>query len=137
LDGVDLGAELAWEAAGQKGAPRRSAETESVIDGRIDSALAKGRAGLGVLPRLSERLVRDLAMEARAVWDGFSAFCRIELGLPPETVLCAHFAPLLNRLERQRETLEGVEPNQAKVEEYANVLTLGWRRRLGIEIGEP
>jgi hypothetical protein len=44
LDGVDVGAELAWVAAGQKGAPRRSAETESVIDGGIDSALGKTRA---------------------------------------------------------------------------------------------
>jgi hypothetical protein len=99
--------------------------------------LAKGRAGLDVLPRMSERLVRDLAIEARTVWDGFSRFCCNELGLAPETVLRAHFAPLLNRLERQRETLEGVEPNQAKVEEYANLLTTGWRRRLGIETGEP
>jgi hypothetical protein len=107
-----LGAELAWAAAGQKGAPRWNAEVESVIDGRIDSVLAKARAALNVLPRLSERLVRGLAMEARAVWDGFSHFCRTELGLPPETVLRAHLAPLLNRLERQRETLEGVQPKQ-------------------------
>jgi hypothetical protein len=78
-----------------------NAETESVIDGRIDSALAKARAALSVLPRLSERLVRDLAIEARAVWDGFSHFCRTELGLPPEAVLRAHFATLLDRLDRQ------------------------------------
>ena len=120
-----------------KGAPRRSAETESVIDGCIDSALGKAWAALSVLPRLSERLVRDLATEARAVWDGFSHFCRTELGLPPETVLRAHFAPLLDRLERQREALDRAKPDPAKVEEYANVLTLGWRRRLGIETGDP
>jgi hypothetical protein len=110
LDGVDVGAELAWVAAGQKGAPRRSAETESVIDGGIDSALGKTRAALSVLPRLSDNLVRDLATEARAVWDGFSHFCRTELGLPPETVLRAHFAPLLDRLERQREALDTAQP---------------------------
>jgi hypothetical protein len=137
LDGVDVGAELAWAAAGRKGAPRWNAETESVIDGRIDSALAKGRAALSVLPRLSDNLVRDLATEARAVWDGFSHFCRAELGLPPETVLRAHFAPVLDRFERQREALDTAKPDPAKVEEYANVLTLGWRRRLGIESGEP
>ncbi len=76
-------------------------------------------------------------VQRSTVWDGFSRFCCNELGLAPETVLRAHFAPLLNRLERQRETLEGVEPNQAKVEEYANLLTTGWRRRLGIETSEP
>jgi hypothetical protein len=133
LDGAHLGAELAWTEAGQKGKPKWSAKAESAID----SALAKARAALNVLPQLSERLVRDLATEARAVWDGFSHFCRTELGLPPETVLRAHFAPVLDRLERQREALDRAKPDPAKVEEYANVLTVGWRRRLGIETGKP
>jgi hypothetical protein len=43
----------------------------------------------------------------------------------------------LVRLERQREALDKAKPDPAKVEEYANVLALGWRRRLGIETGEP
>jgi hypothetical protein len=93
--------------------------------------LGKARAALNVLPRLSERLVRDLAMEARAVWDGFTHFCRTELGLPPETVLRAHYAPVLDRLERQREALDRAKPDPAKVEEVRQCADVGLAASVG------
>jgi hypothetical protein len=55
----------------------------------------------------------------------------------PKLCYAAHFPPLLDRLERQGEALDTAKPDPAKVEEYANVLTVGWRRWLGVETDEP
>ena len=92
-----------------------------------------GRALPDIVATVSERILEDLAAELRAIWDAFSRFCRAELYLEPETVLGAHFAPLLERLERQRDTLDRAEPDPARVDEYAALLTRGWRHRLGVK----
>ena len=78
-----------------------------------------------------------MAAEVRAVWDGFDRFCRAELQLPAETVVAAYFSPVLGRLERQRESLDRTDPDPAKVAEYLDALSTGWRRWLGLEARVP
>ncbi len=108
------------------------AEADQAEDWREASSLLVGHA-LDSLERVANTLDRDLACEARVVLDGFGRFCRAELGLEPEMAMGALFAPMLERLEWQREALDVAEPDPAKVDEYARTLTEGWRRVLGLE----
>ena len=66
-------------------------------------------------------------------WDACARYCRDEHRLPSETVLAPLVAPILERLESQREALDAAEPEPAAVDEYERTLTTGWRRRLGLE----
>ena len=85
-----------------------------------------------IVTRVSEGIRSHMAAEVRAVWDGFDRFCRAELQLPAETVMVAYFSPMLGRIARQRESLDRSDPEPAKVAEYADTLTTGWRRWLGL-----
>src|SRR5207247_5533387 len=125
--GVCLGAELSWRAAGRGGEPEQTDDAETALEAGIEAAMAEAREKPDVVATVSERILVDLAAEVRAMWEAFSRFCRAELCLEPETVLGAHFVPLLGRLERQRETLDRVEPDPARVDECADLLTRGRR----------
>ena len=79
---------------------------------------------------LLDGLRRQVAREARAVWDGFATACREDLGLEPETALGAteQGRYLLERLAEHRELLDGVEADPAKTAEYGELVRGVWRR---------
>jgi hypothetical protein len=133
MAGVRLGTKLAWQAAGRDGEPAQTGDAEPAIDAGILAVMAEVGEKPDILATVSEGILSHMAAEVRAVWDGFDRFCRAELLLAPETVMAGYFAPMLGRLERQRERLDRTAPEPAKVAEYVDGLTTGWRRWLGLE----
>jgi hypothetical protein len=79
---------------------------------------------------LIDRLERELAAEAMAVWKAYTEFCEEEVGLGAEKVLRATFEHALQNVRFLEELADrlGLEPEPATVKEYRAALAEGWQR---------
>jgi hypothetical protein len=77
-----------------------------------------------------DRLERDLATGALAVWDAFSGFCEEEMGLSAEKLLQATFRPALEDVMWFKDLCERLEleADHAAVEECREALEAHWQR---------
>lgn len=141
FDGHRSGSYHAWSTAGKDGDPPAwdpDEETaENNADPRMEEDLEKIEARVKqdghFLPELLERLERELAAEALAVWEAFCGFCEEEMELSPEKLLRATFPPALEDVGWFRELCERLEleADQAAVEEYRESMRGYWRHQLG------
>ncbi|QYJ17327.1 hypothetical protein Rxycam_03173 [Rubrobacter xylanophilus DSM 9941] len=82
-----------------------------------------------ILPELLEKLEHELALEAAAIWQAFTLFCREELALEPEKLVKVWIEPALAAIEAHREALDKTQYLQQKeVEEYRYALKEVWER---------
>src|SRR5215217_6431774 len=116
FDGHEAGSRYVWERAGME-------EDLEKISLRVEESF-------DLIPGLLDRLERELAAEAMAVWKAYTQFCEEEMGLGAEKVLRATFEPVLQNVRFLEELADrlGLEPEPATVEEYRAALVEGWRR---------
>jgi hypothetical protein len=107
FDGHQAGSRYAWRKADRAGEPpgyeddeeEAEEEAEENADPATEEDLATIKARVhesaALVPRLMERLERELATEAMAVWEAFCGFCEEEMEISPEKLLQATFAPAL------------------------------------------
>jgi hypothetical protein len=83
-----------------------------------------------LLPELMDRLERELATGALAVWEAFSGFCEEEMGLSAEKLLQATLRPALEEVAWFGDLCErlDLEADPAAVEEYREALVAHWQR---------
>jgi hypothetical protein len=62
------------------------------------------------------------------MWEGFSTFCREELGLEPVKPVTVFFEPLLSAVEDLLYMTEDVEADQTKIVSYRQLITSCWQR---------
>lgn len=114
-------------------------------EGSVTSAgVPQGQASRDFLPHALRRSIdesrerltngllemrRSLAREAKSLFAAFAAVCRDEMGLDPEIVLVAHFAPFLEQLAL--EELEDVEVEPEMVRERERTLRRAWEEMAG------
>jgi hypothetical protein len=81
------------------------------------------------LPRLFDKLERDLATKALSLWEGFAAFCEESVGVPAEKVVAVVLEPVVDRIEDLKDRAERLElePNAETVEEIRERLGENWR----------
>jgi hypothetical protein len=139
FDGHRSGSYHAWNAAGKTGRPPAWPELEMepdevdqdpAIERDMDEIEAKVEKYGELLPELMDRLERELATEALAVWEAFGGFCTEEMGLSAEKVLRATFEPALEDVawfEELAARLE-LEADPAAVEEHREGLAAHWQR---------
>jgi hypothetical protein len=91
---------------------------------------AKVKKNGELLPELMDRLERDLATGALAVWKAFSCFCEEEMGLSAEKLLQATFRPVLEDVAWFGDLCERLEleAEPAAVEECREALGAHWQR---------
>jgi hypothetical protein len=70
-----------------------------------------------------------VATEAKSLLEAFDARCRDQMGVEPETLLRAHFAPFVDRLSSG--VLNEVEGEPELVEDRRRVLTQAWADAVG------
>ena len=139
--GHESGSYHAWNAAGKSGRPPAWPELGMDPDDvEQDPAMERDIAEVDaqvdkygeLLPELLERLERQLATEALAVWEGFCGFCEEEMELSPEKLLQATFAPTLEDVRWFEELARRLElqADQAAVEEVREDMSAHWRRVL-------
>ncbi len=113
---------------GNKGGPERMDEDLERIEARV-------KEDARVIPELLERLERELATEALAVWEAFSLFCEEDMKLTPEKLLRATFPPALEDVGWFRQLCERLQleasETEADVKEYCEHMRGHWQRRLG------
>lgn len=141
FDGHRSGSHHAWRKAGNEGDPPGWEEDEETAENNADPGMeeelgkieARVKEAGHFLPELLERLERELAAGALAVWEAFSGFCEEEMELSPDKLLQATFPPALEDVGWFREIcgrLE-LEADRAEVEEYRESMRAHWRRRFG------
>jgi hypothetical protein len=131
FDGHHSGSFHAWSYAGKKGTPPMWPEEGDPEEGNEDPAVLEDTEHIEwmvnlnskFMPDLMERLEREVATEARSVWEGFSVFCREDMNLSPEKVLKVVVEPGLEHVEDMKARAErlGLEPD----EEIATVIREG------------
>jgi hypothetical protein len=139
FDGHRSGSYHAWNAAGRTGCPPAwpeqglepdDAEEDPAMERDMDEIEAKVKKYSELLPELMDRLERDLATRALAVWEAFFCFCEEEMGLSAEKLLQATFRPALEDVEwfgDRCERLE-LEAERAAIEECREALGAHWQR---------
>jgi|SRR5215217_7582458 len=137
FDGHEAGSRYVWERAGMEREPpgwEDDEEAEENADPAMEEDLEKislrVEESFDLIPGLLDRLERELAAEAMAVWKAYTQFCEEEMGLGAEKVLRATFEPVLQNVRFLEELADrlGLEPEPATVEEYRAALVEGWRR---------
>jgi hypothetical protein len=139
FDGHRSGSYHAWNAAGRTGRPPAwpeldlepdEVERDPAMERDMDEIEAKVKKYGELLPVLMDRLERDLATGALAVWDAFSGFCEEEMGLSAEKLLQATFRPALEDVMWFKDLCERLEleADHAAVEEYREALEAHWQR---------
>ena len=139
FDGHEAGSRHAWERAGIEGGPpgweddEGTAEENSdpAMNGDLEKISLRVEESFDLIPGgLLDRLERELAGKAMAVWIAFIQFCEEEMGLGAEKVLRATFEQALQNVRFLEELADrlGLEPEPATVEEYRAALAEGWRR---------
>jgi hypothetical protein len=141
FDGHRSGSHHAWRAAGMEDElPGFQADEEEagnnadpVMDADLERIEARVKESSEVIPRLLDKLERDLAEEPVAMWEAFSVFCNEEVGIEPEKLLKAIFEPVLENVRFLEELADrlGLQPEPTTVEEYRAALAEGWRRVVG------
>ncbi len=126
--GRDDGCDHAWRTAGRAG-PFPWKGNVSIQD--VEEALdEKGEnADSAAEDDLRER-AEALALEACTFWEAFSRFCRTKMKLEPETVLFAHFPPILSWIEETLNSKDKLQVDENLAEEYEAALTEVWREHL-------
>ena len=138
FDGREAGSRRAWERAGMEREPPGWEDDEGTAEENADPAMEEDlekislrvEKSFDLIPGLLDRLERELAAEAVAVWEAYTQFCEEETGLGAEKVLRATFEQALQNVRFLEELADrlGLEPEPATVEEYRAALAEGWRR---------
>ena len=139
FDGHRSGSYHAWNAAGKTGRPPAwpepgfepdDDEQDPAMERDMEEIEAKVDKYGELLPDLMDRLERELAAEALAVWEAFSTFCREDMGLSAEKLLQATLRPALEDVEWFRELCERLEleADLKMVEEHREALGARWQR---------
>jgi hypothetical protein len=146
FDGHRSGSFHAWNAAGMEGRPPAwpepdlepdDAEEDPAMERDMDEIEAKVDKYGELLHELMDRLERDLATGAIAVWEAFSGFCEERMGLSAEKLLQATFRPALEDVAWFGDLCERLEleAEPAAVEECRQALGAHWQ--LILERGGP
>ena len=140
FEGHEAGSRYAWSKAGMEGeSPGYEANEEQAEDNadpQMEEDLDEIEAGVNVsaslIPGLLERLERQLATEALAVWEAFSGFCAEEMELSAEKLLQATFTPALEDVSWFKEVCERfeLEVEPSAVEEYRHAMSAHWQHLL-------
>src|ERR671921_473716 len=77
---------------------------------------------------LKADLERHFAQEAKTIWEAFGLFCRGELEVEPEKLAAVWMGPALDEIKEHEETLESVEVDSERVEEYRQALLGAWKQ---------
>jgi hypothetical protein len=131
LNGHKAGSRRAWETAGKPGDPPGWGE-EDEEDSEIEEALGQVAEYIQDASTRFTGLLKDLeletAAEARALWEAFSNFSRVELGLEPKKLVKFWFEAALCEIEELEALTENVELDREKVEESEGYIRDGWRK---------
>jgi hypothetical protein len=141
LKGHEAGSRHAWSKAGMESEPpgyepdeeaEENADPQMGEDLEMIEARVDGSASL--IPGLLDRLERELATEAFAVWEAFCGFCEEEMDLSAERLLQATFDPALEDVRWFADLCERLEleSDQATVEECREALLEHWERPLDV-----
>ncbi len=145
LDGHRSGSRHAWRLAGKDGEPpgwedyveEEAEETEENADPAIEGELEGIEARIKeesarFIPELLERLERELATKALAVWEAFCGFCEEDAGIEPHKLLQATFPPALEDVRWFGELCKqlGLEAEKAAVEECRENMRGHWQHLL-------
>ena len=137
LSGHEAGSRYAWRRAGMEGDPPGwgPPEDEEAIEEDFDPAVEGELEELDarlqeadILPVLLDRLEREVAREAWAVWEAFATFSKGSLNIEPEKLLKVRYEPMLagvEDLKRRREEL-AFEADKEHIAEYEQTLTEAW-----------
>jgi hypothetical protein len=139
FDGHRSGSYHAWNAAGKTGRPPAwpeldlepdDVERDPAMERDMDEIEAKVKKHGQLLPELMDRLERDLATEALAVWEAFSGFCEEEMGISSEKLLQATFGPALEDVMWFKDLCDRLEleAEPAAAEEHREALGAHWQR---------
>jgi hypothetical protein len=139
FDGHRSGSYHAWNTAGKTGRPPAwpeldlepdDDEQDPAMERDMEKIEAKVNKYGELLPELMDRLERELAMGALAVWEAFSGFCEQEMGFSAQKLFQATFEPALEDVEWFKELCERLEleADRAAVEEYREALVAHWQR---------
>jgi hypothetical protein len=140
LDGHRAGTRYAWARAGMEGeAPGLETDEEEAeenadeaMDAGLDEACSRVEESSGMVPRLLDRLEREIASEAIVVWAAYLRFCEETVQVEAEKLLMATFKPALEDIRWLESLVErlGLEAEAAAVEEYREGLVAGWRKNV-------
>jgi hypothetical protein len=136
--GHEAGSYHAWNSADMEGRPPAwpepdmepdEDERDPAMERDLDELEAKVQKYGEFLPKLMDRLERDLATEAFSVWEGFSGFCEEHMGLEAEDVLKVVAEPGVERVETLRALAERlqIEADSEIVETIREGLAESWR----------
>ncbi len=92
-----------WE--GDEGAAEENADP--AMDEDLDKISLRVEESADLISGLLDRLERELAGEAMAVWGAYIQFCEEEMGLGAEKVLKATFKPALQNMRFLEELAAG------------------------------
>jgi hypothetical protein len=109
FDGREGGSRRAWERAGMEREPPGWEDDEGTAEENADPAMEEDlekislrvEKSFDLIPGLLDRLERELAAEAVAVWEAYTQFCEEETGLGAEKVLRATFEQALQNVRLQ------------------------------------
>jgi hypothetical protein len=81
------------------------------------------------LPKLLEKLEREIATNALTLWEGFASFCEESVGVPAEKVITVVLEVLADRVEDLKDRARSLEleANAEAVEEIREGLAETWR----------
>ena len=109
FNGHEAGSRHAWESAGMEREPPGWEDDEGTAEENADPAMEEDlekislrvEKSFDLIPGLLDRLERELAAEAVAVWEAYTQFCEEETGLGAEKVLRATFEQALQNVRLQ------------------------------------
>lgn len=146
MDGHEAGSRHAWREAGMEGDPP-GWKFEELPDGSVETdeeredpainkaldAIEKRTEGADLTPTLLERLQKSVATDALTIFEGYRRFCEGDLGVEPEKMLAASFAPILKGVKRLKEAREAwdLKPDEKAAAEYHAACRELWRRHGG------
>lgn len=107
------------------GAAVAQAQTEA----DVVAALDKAKADRAPVLEEADKLIADLAGNVAAILAAFGRVAQERMGLDAQTLFKAFFAPILDKLQ----DLPDLEPDPAKVAEYAEILAELWQAQAGTE----
>jgi hypothetical protein len=125
--GMDVAA-MAWLDGYTEGKNGRRKQDDEIVEAGIQKALNDADLATKRVPEVLEELRNTVAGETRAIWEGFSRFCKRELRLEPETLVSAWFEPALPHLREAQDALDAAQANPSFVDEYDASLTKIWSR---------
>jgi hypothetical protein len=137
FEGHRAGSRHAWRVAGMESSPPGwevdEEEAEENTDPATEVDLKEIEVRLeetaGFVPEWLEELERELVVEARTIWEAFAGFSEEELDIEPETLLKAHFGPMLEQAEDLKAfvgKLDAPGLNPAELNEHREAISGAW-----------